>query len=166
MIVNLKHILVTRPEIQNKLFRSVVGKNGRTYLYNGNPESIWVDGDMEGSGGRTLSYEMMDGDTVSLKGPWNTNPKDLLEQTGIDLTKMSYSFGLVFRTRQEALDFSAGKDVAPVMSDDQWKLGEFDGGEKRMKQRLEQWGVKNDFEPLTYQVVNIYSSGGVSVETY
>jgi len=135
--MNIKHILVTRPEIQNKLFNSVVGKNGKTYFYNGNPTSVWVDGDHEGSGGRTISYEMMDGDTVDLKGPWNTNAKDLLEQTGIDLTKMSYSFGLVFSTRQEALDFQEGQHIMPLWSDESWTLGNFDGGEKRMKDKID-----------------------------
>jgi len=158
--MNIKHILVTRPEIQNKLFRSVVGKNGRTYFYNGNPTSVWMDGDQEGSGGRTISYEMMDGDTVSLKGPWNSNAKDLLEQTGIDLTKMSYSFGLVFRNRREALDFEAGKDVNPMMSDLQWTVGEFDGGEKRMMEALRH-AYKGHL-----QIVNINSLGGVSIMTY
>lgn len=160
--MNIKHILVTRPEIQNKLFRSVIGKNGATYFYNGNPTSVWVDGDQEGSGGRTISYEMMDGDTVSLKGPWNSNPKDLLEQTGIDLTKMSYSFGLVFKTRQDALDFQNGKDVEPVLSDKEWTLGEFDGGEKRMRAKLPFCDGWRAF----YQIVNINSLGGVSIGTY
>lgn len=158
--MELNHILVTRPEIQNKLYRSIVGKNGKTYFYNGNPTSVWVDGDGEGSGGRTFSYEMIDGDMINLKGPWNTNTKDLLEQTGIDLTKTHYSFGLIFRNRQEALDFEAGKNVEPMMSDLQWTIGEFDGGERRMKEVLRN-ACKGHL-----QIVNINSLGGVSIMTY
>lgn len=166
VFMNIKHIQVTRPEIQSKLFNSVVGKNGKTYFYNGNPTSIWVDDGQDGSAGRTISYEMMDGDTVDLKGPWNTNAKDLLEQTGIDLTKMSYSFGLIFKTRQEALDFQNGKDVEPVHADKEWTLGEFDGGEKRMKEVMDYCGRQDDNDRVSHQIVNVNSLGGVSIMTY
>ena len=159
--MNIKHILVTRPEIQKTLFNKVVGKNGITYLYNGNPNSIYVDGDKTGMGGVEMGFKMMDKTEEVYKGPWNTNANDLFEQTGIDLTKMNYSYGLVFQTRADALAFEKGKDVKPVFSDSGWTVGEFDGGEKRMKNTLDTMSYVDG-----YQIVMVNSYGGVSMTTY
>ena len=155
--MNLKHILITRPEIQNKLFNKVIGKNGRTYLYNGNPSSIYVESDNKGMSGRTVSYAIAEGETLELEGPWHTNTRELFEQTGIDLENMFYSFGLVFKTREEALDFQAGKDVRPLFFENEWKLGSFNGAEDR---------IKNHLAKVGHSIVTINSLGSVSITTY
>jgi predicted RNase H-like nuclease (RuvC/YqgF family) len=156
--MNIKHIQVTRPEIQKTLFNKITGRNGKTYLYNGN--SVFVE-DGEGMGGRDISFKMTNKTEEIYKGPWNTNANELLEQTGIDLTKMHYSFGLVFKNRQEALAFEKGEDVEPFISDKNWTIGEFDGGEKRMRELLDE-----RFYVDGYQVVMVNSNGGVSIMTY
>jgi hypothetical protein len=131
----LNHILVTRPEYQKTLFNKAVGKNGKTYYYNGDPTKVWVDGDGEGMGGRTVSYELMEGGVDEVKGPWNTNSDDLLANTGVDLTQNHFTYGLVFSSREDSLRFIKGEAVEPVISDEDWTKGAWKGGVERMKDK-------------------------------
>ena len=131
-MINRKNIEISRPEYQKKLFTSVVGKNGRTYFYNADPRSVWVEGNGEGAGGRTLAYEMMDGSVEELQGPWNTNPQELLEQTGVDLTANFFSYGFVIR-KEDLEAFKKGKDVEVINETEGWITGGFNLGIDLMK---------------------------------
>jgi hypothetical protein len=137
--MQLNHILVTRPEYQKTLFNKVVGKNGKTYYYNAT--SVWVDGDGKGMGGRTVTYEMLEGGEEVLKGPWQTNVEDLKQQTGVDLTENFFSFGLVFASRQDSIRFTEGEDVEPLVSDADWTKGKFWGAQDRMTDMILKMGL-------------------------
>ena len=141
--MNLKNILISRPEYQKSLFTKVVGKNGKNYYYNANPFSVWVDADGLGMSGRTVTYELLEGGEDVVKGPWNTNAKDLLQQTGVDLTKNFFSFGVVINT-EDAEKFRDGKDVEIVFGDDDWTKGEYDGAVLRMREKALDMGLEHN----------------------
>lgn len=63
---------------------------GKRWLYADIPnaaDEIYVDGGKgsDGFGGRTLTFELVDGTTVDFIGPWHANPHDMLKETGVDL---------------------------------------------------------------------------------
>jgi len=160
--MNIKHFLVTRPEYQKTLFNKVVGKSGKTFYYNGNPMSVWVDGDGEGMGGRTVTYEMLNGDEEEVKGPWNANADLLLKETGVDLTENFFSVGFAFLTKQDALDFEKGLDVEPMIAEKDWTKGKYDGAVDRIKDRM----VEANLEDIDMQILFVNCLGGVSIIPY
>lgn len=74
--------------------------NGRIYLVADQPnagDNIYVEGEKgsDGFAGRELTFTLVDGSTIKLKGPWHTNSNDLLKATGIDCTWKHLTWGLV-----------------------------------------------------------------------
>lgn len=138
--MNLKSILISRPEYQKPLYTKVLGNNGKNYYYNANPFSVWVE-DGEGCSGRTVTYEMLKGDTEVVKGPWNTNAHDLLKQTGVDITQNFFSFGLVIE-REDIEKFKNGEEIEPVISDKDWTKGSYEGGVERMRELVLDIGLE------------------------
>jgi hypothetical protein len=159
--MKLNHIIVTRPEYQKTLFNKVVGKSGKAWYYNGDPSSVWVDGDGQGMGGRTVTYEMLEGDVEEVKGPWQGNATALKQDTGVDLTQNFWSYGLVFASRADSIRFEKGEDVEPVVMDSDWTRGSYDGGVERMKDMLIAMGL--DYNS-SLDIVLINTLGGVSMQ--
>lgn len=141
-MITLSQILISRPEHQKSLFAKAVGKNGKTYYYNSNPMSVWVE-DGEGMGGRTVTYEMLAGDTEYVKGPWNINADELLKQTGVDVTENFYSFGVVIN-RDDVEKFKDGQPVKFVLADKDWTKGKYDGAVERMRDLIADIGMENN----------------------
>lgn len=87
-------------------------------------ENIYADGGpgSQGMGGRTLTFELEEGGTVALQGPWKTGAEALLKATRYDVRNTYYTQGIVARTR---INSSTGKadeyhdvlhyDESPVM---------------------------------------------------
>jgi hypothetical protein len=89
-----------------------LGKDGKKWVYADAPnaaDQVWVDGGprSEGSGGRTLTFELSDGGTVDLQGPWKTGADGLLKATGIDIRDRYTTRGIV------ALERDKGNVYAP-----------------------------------------------------
>jgi hypothetical protein len=141
--MNKNNILISRPEYQKSLFVKVVGKNGLNYYYNANPMSVWVDGDGQGMSGRTVTYEMLEGDTEVVKCPWNTNTDELLKQTGVDLTGNFYSYGVVLE-RKDVDGFMDGVDVEALFADEDWTKGPYDGAVGRMREKVLDMGLEHN----------------------
>jgi hypothetical protein len=52
-------------------------------------------GGFEGFGGATLKFNLVNGEQISLKAPWHSNSHALYKQTGIDLRKKNYIWGII-----------------------------------------------------------------------
>lgn len=75
-------------------------KSNRIWLVGDEPnaaEHIYVDGGKgsNGFGGRTMTFELVDGSTVNLIGPWHTNSSALLQAVGIDLRDKYFTWGCI-----------------------------------------------------------------------
>ena len=87
---------ITEEIVKKIKFRKHIGKSGRVWLVGiANDElhaeilnEIYVstnEGDTEGYSGGTLKFQLENGSTTSLKGPWHSNPTAFTEDTGIEL---------------------------------------------------------------------------------
>jgi hypothetical protein len=57
---------------------------------NNDPNSIHVQTTCtEGYGGRTLTFQLVDGSTLEMVGPWNGNADHLFEDTGYDVREVT-----------------------------------------------------------------------------
>lgn len=86
-------------------YRLATGKDGRRWVYADAPnaaDQVWVDGGprSEGSGGRTLTFELADGGAVALQGPWKTSADGLFTATGVDIRDRYTTRGIVALERE------------------------------------------------------------------
>lgn len=145
-------------EAESRRYYRYLGKNGRTYLVADQPDAganVYVEGgpNSDGFGGRTLTFPLVDGGEVKLKGPWHTNSGDLYQQTGVDVRDKHYTFVVVSRRRESGKNYeSVCVDV--LYKDAEPQLGSFHRGDLIARE----WARKLD------QKVHLYSAskGGSS----
>jgi len=82
----------------------------------------------EGMGGRTLTFELVDGGSIDLNGPWHTSSDSLFGATGIDIRDKHATFVVVSSSHQWSQHVQIMKDV--LYQDDCWMESEFDRGKK------------------------------------
>jgi len=136
-IIDRQPILCGQSEAEERRYKRVIGKLGRTWLYaiQDNPaDNIYVSGDKnsDGFGGATLSFTLEDGTIEELRGPWHTNSDDLYSNTGVDLRDKHLTFVAIgkrrktYRTKQGWVD----KIIEVLYQDKKPIIGEFDRGKK------------------------------------
>lgn len=89
-------------------YRLHVGSTGRRWLVadqEAAAENIYADGGRgsQGMGGRTLTFDLVDGGSVDFIGPWKSNPDDLFKETGVDVRNTHFTMGVC------AFDIEHGK---------------------------------------------------------
>jgi hypothetical protein len=79
----------------------------------------------KGFGGATLKFEMMDGTTDEVKGPWHSNSDALFQDAGVDLRESHSTYGVIAMGREydDKMNLLM-KDV--IYKDDDWTCGSFD----------------------------------------
>ena len=82
-------------DAQSRKYHKYVGKSGRIWLVANQPnaaDNIYVEGGegSKGFGGSTLTFPLVEGGEVNLKGPWHTNSSALFQDTGIDIRDKYY----------------------------------------------------------------------------
>lgn len=89
--------MVSADPPKSSVWKKVVGKSGRLWLYQPEGSTVWVDGGegSRGCGGRTLTFNLDDGSTVDLKGPWCSNSNACFKDTGIDVRSNHITWGCV-----------------------------------------------------------------------
>jgi hypothetical protein len=78
-------------EAQSKKYFKHIGKSGKIWLIADQPNSadnIYVEGgpNSRGFGGSTLTFPLVEGGEINLKGPWHSNDSALFNDTGIDIS--------------------------------------------------------------------------------
>lgn len=91
-------------EAEARKYRLHIGKSGRKWLVGDVPnsaEAIYVEGgpNSRGFAGRELTFPLVGGGEVKLKGPWHTNCDALLADTGIDVRDKTLSFCVIAKRR-------------------------------------------------------------------
>lgn len=73
------------------LYPAEIMPNASEYIY---AREIHNEGS-QGFGGRIIPFEMADGSTYELKGPWKTSPDGLYRATGVDYRATTLTRGIV-----------------------------------------------------------------------
>lgn len=87
-------------------YKVAIGKSGKRWLYNddikGCASHIYVEGEpgSQGFGGSVISFKLLNGDVLNLRGPWHTNSHSMFADTGIDLRDRSITFGVIGTDRE------------------------------------------------------------------
>lgn len=87
-------------EAESRRYHTTLDPRGLRWLWSNdhNPgDHIYVEGgpNSNGFGGRTLTFELVDGSSVALKGPWHSNSGALFANTGVDLRDKHLTCGIV-----------------------------------------------------------------------
>lgn len=91
-------------------------KSGKRWLVGDVPnkaEYVYVEGgpNSDGFGGRVITFPLVEGGELPLKGPWHSNSSDLFKATGIDVRGMSYSMCCIGLDRRFEGDCTYVTDV-------------------------------------------------------
>lgn len=98
-------------DIQGRKYRLLIAKpcgyfpKGRRWLVadqESAAENIYAEGGpgSDGFGGATLTFDLVDGGTLSLKGPWKAGADGLFKATGFDCRATYFSRGIVAFERE------------------------------------------------------------------
>jgi len=89
---------------EEKKYHVHKGKSGKRWFVADIPNAadhIYVEDyhsqSSQGFGGRTLIFELVDGEKIPIKGPWHSNSHALLGDTGIDITNKHLISGIISR---------------------------------------------------------------------
>lgn len=132
-VIHRQPMICGSSEAESRRYYKYLGKNGRTYLVADQPDAganIYVEGgpNSDGFGGRTLTFPLVEGGEVKLKGPWHTNSEDLFQQTGVDVRDRHYTFVVISRRRESGKNYeSICADV--LYRDIEPQLGPFHRGD-------------------------------------
>lgn len=144
-------------------FETHIGKSGCTWLipavtvYPNRADHIYVtehpDSNKKGRGfaGATLDMPLITGASFLLKGGWHGNTKDLLEDTGIDLTREFLTYGAVGLYR----GYSGMEIVGVLYSDKSPQIGYMD----RVARLAQKFTNEHDW-PIFYSYLS--AGGGAS----
>lgn len=94
------------------------------------PSTIHVQtNNHSGYGGRTFNFPLTDGTFIEMIGPWNSSSDSLLSDTGFDVTKNHYTFGIIAKDfdRENWIDTTL---IDVIYCDINWTKGAFDRIEK------------------------------------
>lgn len=121
-------------EAQSRKYFKHIGKDGRIWLVADQENAaanVYVEGGpgSDGFGGATLTFPLVDGTEIKLKGPWHVNSNGLFDATGVDVRDKHYTFVVVSRRRE------SGERYETIMADVLYKdteptLGTFDRGKE------------------------------------
>lgn len=116
-------------DAESKVYNLVVGKSGKRWLYTDYADNIYVEGvpNSRGFGGRTLTFELINGSEIKLTGPWHTNAETLYRDTSVDLRDKHLTFIVVALERVRVWPKIILKDV--IYKDEKPLLGLFNRGD-------------------------------------
>lgn len=144
-IIQRQPMICGSAEAESRKYHKYLGKNGRTYLVADQPDAganIYVEGgpNSDGFGGRTLTFPLVDGGEVKLKGPWHTNSGDLFANTGVDVRDRHYTFVVISRRRESGKNYESIM-VDVLYKDDEPQLGSFHRGDLLARQWAKETGA-------------------------
>lgn len=125
-------------EAESRKYHKHIGKSGKIWLVADQGDAaanVYVeDGpNSDGFGGRTLTFPLVDGTEVKLKGPWHANSESLFQDTGVDVRDKHYTFVVISRKRESG-EFYESIMVDVLYRDDAPQLGSFHRGDVLARQ--------------------------------
>jgi hypothetical protein len=91
-------------EAESRVFDLHKGASGKRWLVahqENAADNIYVEGDKNSDGfaGRLITFTLVEGSEITLKGPWHSNSDAHFHDTGIDLRDKHRTFGAVGKER-------------------------------------------------------------------
>lgn len=132
-------------EAQSRRYHKHIGKGGRIWLVADQPNAaanLYVEGgpNSDGFGGATLTFPLVDGTEIKLKGPWRSNSQHLFVETGIDVRHKHYTFVVISRRRESGEHYeSIMADV--LYKDDEPQLGPHHRGDVLAREWAQKLGA-------------------------
>lgn len=84
----------------------------------------------QGFGGATLTFQLVDGTKIALRGPWHSNSNSLYKHTGVDVRDKIFTFVVI----SEDADYRTAKNVLYMdNSENKYVLGSYNRGEEIAK---------------------------------
>ena len=133
------HIKSGQAEAVNRRYHAIEYAPNNYWLYADEPaaaDHVYVgcsdlDHKSEGFGGATLSFDLIDGSVLKLKGPWKASAKKMLRATGVDITDRYSSRGVIAfskptHDRNGGGYFGTDTYTDLVHLDEDWVIGDYD----------------------------------------
>ncbi len=132
-------------EAESRRYYKHVGKSGKVWLVADQPDAaanVYVEGgpNSDGFGGRTLTFPLVDGTELKLKGPWHANSDSLFHDTGIDVRDKHYTFVVISRGRESGEHYESVM-VDVLYKDDRPRLGSFHRGDLLAREWAQKLGT-------------------------
>lgn len=105
LFVSHQQMISGYAEQTKREYRMFVGKSGLRWLVANQPnegDNVYVEGGpgSNGFGGATLTFKLIDGGEVNLRGPWHSNSSDLFLDTGHDARAKHLTYGIIAEKRE------------------------------------------------------------------
>lgn len=151
--IDEKNIMTSaKGDVATRRHHMVTGKSGKRWLYADEDNAasfIYVEGGVgsDGFGGSTLTFQLVDGSEVKLKGPWHSNSRALLADTGIDLRNSHRTFVVIGEGRSYESNpnnlYSSKTVIENVFyKDDEPIIGSFDRGRQMAQEIADEKGIR------------------------
>ncbi|MFW9874523.1 MAG: hypothetical protein ACFFG0_15560 [Candidatus Thorarchaeota archaeon] len=149
----IKHRLMTcgSDEAESRKYFRLLGKDGKLWLVANQPnaaDNIYVEGSksdkntgFEGFGGRTLTFTLVHGQEIKLKGPWHSNANSLLYATGVDIRDKHLTWGCIGKSWKSGPDWQ-GTILDVIHMDKEPVIGEFNRIEKLANEVAKELGME------------------------
>ena len=137
-VIGRQPMISARGSAESRRYYRYLGKSGRTWLVADQPNAaanIYVEGgpDSRGFGGSTLTFPLVDGSEIKLKGPWHANSDSLFADTGVDVRDRHYTFVVISRRRESGPHLET-ICVDVLYKDNEPQLGSFHRGDELARQ--------------------------------
>lgn len=119
-------------EAQSRKYHLYLGRSGKRWLVadqEAAAENVYVEGgpNSDGFAGATLTFPLVSGSEIKLKGPWHANADSLFADTGIDVRDKHFTFVVIAHDRE----FDNGQTILTnvIHQDSEPILGSFNRGQ-------------------------------------
>jgi len=132
-------------EAQSRKYIPLITEDGCLWLVADQPnmgDNVYYcsfDPRSRGFGGAILHFELVDGDSIGLPGPWHGNTESLFEDTGIDIRDTHLTFVVIAKSREFQGYQCILKDV--LYMDSEPTVGKFDRGDTIAKEWANKLGT-------------------------
>jgi hypothetical protein len=145
-VIQRQQMISGRGSAESRRYHKYLGRSGKTWLVADQPNAaanIYVEGgpNSDGFGGSTLTFSLVDGGEVKLKGPWHANSDSLFADTDIDVRDRHYTYVVIGRRRESGEHYES--IIADVLyRDDEPQLGSFHRGDELARQWAREIGAQ------------------------
>lgn len=120
-------------EAESRKYHKYIGKSGKIWLVADQEDAaanVYVEGgpNSDGFAGRTLTFPLVEGGEIKLKGPWHANSDSLLADTGVDVRNKHRTFVVISRDRKCGERYESIM-VDVLYKDEDWQIGSFHRGD-------------------------------------
>lgn len=131
-VIGRKPMLCGSAEAESRRYHKYVGKSDKIWLVADQEDAgsnVYVEGgpNSDGFGGRTLTFLLVDGTELKLKGPWHANSQALFEDTSVDVRNKYRTFVVISRRREYIEGLTVMVDV--LYRDEEAQIGSFHRGD-------------------------------------